>query len=70
MLSDLKSAGLSVLTVEKIDAMGMHCSECGDTAQGDTLLIYTTRVGNRVRTHNGHFCSKVCHDRYHGLAPH
>lgn len=67
--SNLKSSGLSVLTSEAVDADGLHCSECGDTGPGDKLLIFCTRIGTRVRMHGGRFCSKVCHDRYHGLAP-
>jgi hypothetical protein len=52
---------------ETIDAMGVTCSECG--RPGDKLLVfYTLRGGNR-RTHNGSFCSKHCHDVFHGLKP-
>jgi hypothetical protein len=55
------------LICEAIDAMGDRCSECGETAAGDKLLIYTTVRGNNIRTHNGAFCSKFCHDYFHRL---
>lgn len=61
------ATGITELTVEAIDADGMRCSECGDTAPGEKVLIYTTRRGRNVRTHNGQFCSKLCHDIFHGL---
>lgn len=67
MLSDLRSVGLSVLTCERVDAEGQRCPECGDRC--DTLLRFSTRIGARVREHGGLFCSKDCHDRWHGLAP-
>ena len=69
-LSALRSVGLSVLTCERVDADGYHCSECGDPADDNGKLIrYATRIGNRVREHDGLFCSKECHDRFHGLMP-
>jgi hypothetical protein len=70
MLSDLKSTGLTVLTAERVDADGYHCSECGDPAdRNGKLLRYCTQIGARSRPHDGLFCSKGCHDRFHGLAP-
>jgi hypothetical protein len=69
MATVIQSDHLTELTSESIDADGMHCSECGETAAGDKLVIYATRRGNNVRTHNGQFCSKFCHDRFHGLRP-
>lgn len=69
-LSKLRSTGLSVLTCEKVDANGYHCAECGDPADSNGhLLAYATVIGNRTRLHDGMFCSKECHDRFHGLAP-
>lgn len=68
-LRDLDMAGITELTCEAIDADGQTCSECGDTAPGDKLLIYATKRGTKVRTHNGQFCSKLCHDQFHGLRP-
>lgn len=69
-LSKLRSTGLSVLTCERIDADGYHCAECGDPPDDDGMLVqYTTKIGMRARIHDGLFCSKLCHDRYHGLAP-
>jgi hypothetical protein len=68
--SDLSSTGLSVLTVERVDADGYRCSECGDAGdRNDQLLRYATQIGTRVRVHDGLFCSKACHDRFHGLRP-
>ena len=55
------------LICEAIDADGQRCSECGETAPGDKVLIYATVRGGRRRTHNGQFCSRVCHDRFNGL---
>lgn len=60
---------LTTLTVETIDAMGMICSHCGNVAAGNKLKIYATVRGARSRTHNGEFCSKLCHDIFHGLKP-
>ena len=52
---------------ETIDAYGVTCSEC-DAAPKKLVVFYTMRGSNR-RTHNGQFCSKLCHDRFHGLKP-
>lgn len=60
---------LTKLSCETVEAMGVTCSECGGTARGDTLQVYATVRGRRVRTHNGSFCSKLCHDIFHGLRP-
>jgi hypothetical protein len=69
-LSSLRSTGLSVLTCERVDADGYHCAECHEAAdRNGQLLQYATRIGHHVRVHDGLFCSKDCHDRYHGLAP-
>jgi hypothetical protein len=68
-LSDLKSVGLSVLTCEVVETdKDVPCAECHDDG-GGKLLRYATRIGTRVRVHDGLFCSNACHDRYHGLAP-
>ena len=67
-LRDLKSTGLSVLTCKIVESSQQRCSECCDDCGGE-LLQYATRIGTRVRVHGGLFCSKQCHDRYHGLAP-
>jgi hypothetical protein len=64
-----KSDHLTELVCEAIDAMGDRCSECGETAAGGQLLIYTTVRGTSGRIHNGAFCSKFCHDWFHGLKP-
>jgi hypothetical protein len=66
-LRDHHSVGLTVLTDEAVDADGMRCSECGDTGPRDKLFIYSTVIGSRVRVHDGLFCSKLCHDMFHGL---
>jgi hypothetical protein len=68
-LRGLDTTGITELICETIEADGMRCSECGDTAPGDKLLIYVTKRGANRRTHNGQFCSRPCHDRFHGLAP-
>jgi hypothetical protein len=57
------------LVFETIDAMGDHCSQCDKTAKGNKLLVFATVNGARQRTHNGAFCSKRCHDIFHGLKP-
>lgn len=59
--------GIVRLERETIDAMGVRCSEC-DAAPKQLLVFYTMRGSNR-RTHNGSFCSKMCHDTFHGLRP-
>lgn len=66
-LRELKSVGLSVLTVERVETDD-RCSECCEHG-GGVLLRYATRIGTRVREHDGLFCSKACHDRFHGLMP-
>ena len=48
-----------------IEAMGMPCSECGETP--NRLWVYYTMRGNNRRTHNGQFCSGICHNIYHKL---
>ena len=66
--SDLNSIGLSVLTCEPVGADGTHCAECGEDAdRNGNLLRYSTMIGRRTRVHDGLFCCKDCHDRYHGL---
>lgn len=60
---------LTELVCEAVDASGDRCSECHDVAAGGKLLKYSTVRGARVRAHDGLFCSKVCHDMFHGLAP-
>jgi hypothetical protein len=62
---------LTELVCETIDCpkWANRCSECGDTAPGDQLLIYITVRGAHRRVHNGAFCSKFCHDWFHGLKP-
>jgi hypothetical protein len=57
------------LICEAIDADGHRCPECADTAPGDKLLVFSTVRGARVRQHDGAFCSKLCHDRWHRLKP-
>jgi hypothetical protein len=55
---------------ETIDAMGMTCSECDVTDMTNKkLYVFYTMRGNKRRTHNGQFCSKRCHDIFHGLKP-
>lgn len=44
-----------------------RCSECGE--RPDRLLRYFTAMGAKRREHGGLFCSKLCHDIFHGLAP-
>jgi hypothetical protein len=58
---------LTILRQESIEAMGVPCSECGETPR--RLLVFYTARGGQRRTHNGSFCSKQCHDRFHGLRP-
>lgn len=65
--SDLNSTGLSVLTCERVET-DARCAECRDDG-GGKLLRYATRIGTRVREHDGLFCSKSCHDWFHGLRP-
>lgn len=69
-LSDLKSTGLSVLTCERVET-SQSCSECREAGgeSGGMLLRFATRIGARERVHDGLFCSKGCHDWYHGLRP-
>lgn len=56
------------LESESVDAEGCHCPECGETGHNDTLLqFYTVRRGVNRREHAGLFCSKQCHDVWHGL---
>jgi hypothetical protein len=60
---------LTELQYETVDADGVRCSECGGVAKHNKLLIYATVRGTKRRTHNGSFCSKLCHDIFHGLKP-
>lgn len=60
---------LTELLTQAIDAEGKTCPECHDVAPHDQLFVFSTRHGARVRVHDGAFCSKLCHDIYHGLAP-
>jgi hypothetical protein len=63
---------LTELIVEEVDAADMqprHCLECGGTGSHDKLLQFFTQRGRQSRQHDGAFCSKDCHDRYHGLRP-
>jgi hypothetical protein len=55
------------LCKEVIEPMGIKCSECG--ASPDELFVFYTLRGTNRRTHNGSFCNKLCHDRFHQLAP-
>ena len=66
-LSDLRSIGLSVLTCERAEPEGYRCSECGERDSRTPLFKYATQIGRRMREHDGLFCSKDCHDRFHGL---
>jgi len=59
--------GIVTLHRETIDAMGVTCSECG--AAPNRLNVFWTERGSNRRTHNGQFCSKRCHDIFHGLKP-
>jgi hypothetical protein len=56
-----------ILGKEVVEPMGMKCSECQGTP--DELLVFYTMRGSQRRTHNGAFCTKLCHDRFHGLKP-
>ena len=58
---------LYTLETELIEAGNMTCLECHDTLAGDKLIVFYSVRGTRVREHKGAFCSKDCHDRYHGL---
>lgn len=62
-------AGESELVFYSVGADGEKCTECRRDAPAGKLLVFVTRIGNKHRPHDGWFCSKVCHDRYHGLAP-
>ena len=43
------------------------CSWCGQTRKNGSLFAYSTETdGGRTFTHRGLFCSKSCHDIYHG----
>ena len=68
-MSVVRTDHLTELACETIDAEGHHCWECHDTAPGDRLLAFFTQRGAKARQHDGLFCSKDCHDRYHGLKP-
>jgi len=69
-LRNIVDDGSSELTCAAVDADGAHCAECGDEADSrGRLLIFATRIGARIRVHDGMFCSKDCHDRWHGLKP-
>jgi len=60
---------LTKLVCESVEAGRDRCSECGDVGPKGMLFIYATERGARRRVHDGTFCSKLCHDRFHGLAP-
>lgn len=65
---DLSDVYLTELVCEAIEAGNMRCPECHDTAHGDRLFVFSTRRGVHLREHGGAFCSKQCHDIYHGLS--
>lgn len=67
-LRNIANDGSSELTCAAVDAEGSRCAECGDEADSQgRLLIFATRIGARIRVHEGMFCSRDCHDRWHGL---
>jgi hypothetical protein len=59
----------AVFLVEGVDAGGYGCFECGSTADDGYLLRFSTRSGAEVHEDGGLFCSKNCHDWWHGLRP-
>lgn len=65
---------LTRLEVETVDAGVADCGfarcvECGDLGPNDKLFFFHTVRGAKWRRHDGAFCSKFCHDQWHGLAP-
>lgn len=64
---DLSDRYITELVCEPIEAGNRLCPECHDTAAHNTLYVFSTRRGFRLREHDGAFCSKDCHDVYHGL---
>ncbi len=62
-----RSDHLYELHCEAIDADNHHCWECHDVAAGNRLFQFFSVRGKRSRQHDGMFCSKDCHDIYHGL---
>ena len=55
------------LVAEPVDANGDRCPECGDVGPGHKLYTYWSVRGNKSRRHEGTFCSRDCHDIWHGL---
>lgn len=69
-LRNMANDGSSELTCAAVDAEGARCAECGDGPDSrGKLIIFATRIGARIRVHEGMFCSQACHDRWHGLKP-
>lgn len=69
-LRNIIDDGSSELTCAAVDAEGERCAECGEKPDSKgRLIIYATRIGARIRVHEGKFCSQDCHDRWHGLKP-
>jgi hypothetical protein len=56
---------LGIVPVER--APGDRCTECHKRPA--VLLRFYTGMGAKRRDHEGMFCSKLCHDVFHGLAP-
>ena len=57
--------------VRRLVVTGQKCFWCGQSRRGDALFQYGTERDDRpgethVGWHKGLFCSKSCHDSYHG----
>lgn len=54
---------------ETVQQPGATCSWCGSTRRHGALYRYRTESDanpSRPGAHRGLFCSKSCHDAYHG----
>jgi hypothetical protein len=69
MIAIETSDHLYELRAEAIEAGNQRCPECHEVASGDRLFVFSTVRGNKVRAHDGAFCSQQCHDIWHGVAP-
>lgn len=72
-MSDWKQIGRNPFARETLYRRSVShpfgCSECGKFNGKGRLFEYgsqTDGIATRITSHKGKFCSKSCHDAYHG----
>jgi hypothetical protein len=60
----------TTLTRQTVPADGETCAWCGGVRPNARLYAFVTEHdGGRKAAHRGRFCSRSCHDAYHGTPP-